>query len=56
MQIYWSLLVCLVGLVLYLVLDNPSSTPPPSTLQKKVSIVGLHMFAGSTMATLLPRH
>jgi hypothetical protein len=67
MQIYWSLLVCLVGLVLYLILDNPPASPNPSTLNRKMSVVGLHMFwvglfvfllmfAGSSMATLLPHH
>ena len=41
MEIYWSLLVCLLGLIMYLVLGNPPST---SVLQSKGSTVGLHMF------------
>ena len=41
MEIYWSLLVCLVGLVMYLILANP---PSQSILQQKGSTVGLHMF------------
>lgn len=45
MQIYWSLLVCLIGLILYFLFGNPSAQPPqPGPMSQKVSTVGLHMF------------
>lgn len=40
MEIYWSLLVCLVGLVLFFVFPQPPSSPN----SQKLGAVGLHMF------------
>lgn len=54
MSIYLSLFVCILGLVLYLVLNNPSPpSTPPGTLQQKFSVVGLHMFWVGLLVFLL---
>lgn len=52
MQIYLSLLVCLVGLVLYLITNRPT-TPPPSDLNVKCNVLGLHMFWVGLLTFLL---
>jgi hypothetical protein len=62
MEVYFSLLVCLIGLVLYLITGN--ATPPPGALNVKTNVLALHMFwvglfvfllqFGHTMTALLP--
>ena len=50
MTIYLSLLVCLLGLVLYYVFGNP---PSPSTPNSKTMEVGRLMFAVGLLVFLL---
>ena len=51
MQGYLSLIICLIGLVLYYICGNP--TPPPTSNSSKTSVVGLHMFWVGLLAFLI---
>jgi hypothetical protein len=52
MSIWLSLAVCLLGGVIYFVTDNPA-TPPPTTINQKFNVIGLHMFWVGLLAFLL---
>jgi hypothetical protein len=51
--VVWSLLVCLVGLVIYYVTCTGQTNPPPGVLQTKTNQVGLWMFICGLLAFLL---
>jgi hypothetical protein len=44
MDIYWSLLVCLVGLVVFLITPGPPAPAPAWTYGHKGNVLGLCMF------------
>jgi len=52
MVIYWSLLTCLIGGVVYFI-TCVSNDPPPSVFQIRANVVALHMFWVGLLVFLL---
>ena len=52
MEGYLSLIICVLGLVIYFITGNPT-TPPPSTVNQKCNVIGLHMFWVGLLVFLL---
>lgn len=45
MEIYIALLVCIIGLIMFIVTPGPNPPPPsPGNYGQKANVIGLHMF------------
>lgn len=50
--IVWSLLICLLGLIIYYVTCSHTD-PAPSVFESKSNVIGLHMFWVGLLAFLM---